>query len=69
MTRAAEKAGRGIRRDFRALNQLEVTTIGPGGFVSEADHRAERSLARELGLAGPGYGFLMEEAGKGDRQN
>jgi myo-inositol-1(or 4)-monophosphatase len=63
MTRAADKAARGLRRDFGEVEQLQVSVKGPGNFVSTADHRAEKTIRQELTRARPGYGFLMEESG------
>jgi myo-inositol-1(or 4)-monophosphatase len=64
MTAAALKAGKGLKRDFAELANLNVSKKGPGDFVSEADKRAERILFQELSKARPGYGFLMEESGE-----
>ena len=63
MTAAARKAGRGLARDFGAVEQLQVSLKGPANFVSAADLRAEETLYDELARARPGYGFLMEERG------
>jgi myo-inositol-1(or 4)-monophosphatase len=63
MTRAADKAARGLRRDFGEIEQLQVSLKGPGNFVSTADTRAEKLIRQELARARPGYGFLMEESG------
>jgi myo-inositol-1(or 4)-monophosphatase len=63
MVAAVLKAGKGLKRDFGELENLQVSTKGPGDFVSIADKRAERTLHQELEKARPGYGFLMEESG------
>ena len=63
MTAAALKAGRGLKRDFGEVENLQVSVKGPGDFVSNADRRAEKTLFEELSRARPGYGFLMEESG------
>ncbi len=63
MTAAARKAARSLLHDFREVEQLQVSVKGTNDFVSEADIRAEKILARELGHARPDYGFLMEESG------
>ena len=70
MTNAAIKAGRGLKRDFGEIGQLQVSMKGPGDFVSLADKRAEKTLYEELAKARPGYGFVMEESGadRGNRQ-
>jgi myo-inositol-1(or 4)-monophosphatase len=64
MTNAALKAGRGLKRDFGEIEQLQVSMKGPGDFVSLADKRSEKILFDELSKARPGYGFVMEEAGR-----
>ncbi|MFN3891611.1 MAG: inositol monophosphatase family protein [Beijerinckiaceae bacterium] len=63
MTAAAIKAGRGLKRDFGEVENLQVSVKGPADFVSAADRRAEKTLFEELSKARPGYGFLMEEQG------
>ena len=64
MTNAAIKAGRGLKRDFGEVEQLQVSLKGPGDFVSLADKRAEKTIYEELSRARPGYGFVMEEGGR-----
>ncbi len=64
MTAAAIKAGRGLKRDFGEIGNLQVSMKGPGDFVSLADKRSEKTLFEELSKARPGYGFVMEESGK-----
>jgi myo-inositol-1(or 4)-monophosphatase len=63
MTAAALKAGRGLKRDFGEVENLQVSVKGPGDFVSAADRKAEKILFEELSKARPGYGFVLEEAG------
>jgi myo-inositol-1(or 4)-monophosphatase len=63
MTAAAQKAGRGLRRDFGEVENLQVSVKGPGDFVSAADRKAEKILFDELSKARPGYGFVLEESG------
>ena len=63
MTNAAIKAGRGLKRDFGELENLQVSQKGTGDFVSLADRRSEKTLYEELSKARPGYGFIMEERG------
>ena len=63
MVTAVLKAGKGLKRDFGELENLQVLTKGPGDFVSIADKKAERSLHQDLEKARPGYGFVMEETG------
>jgi myo-inositol-1(or 4)-monophosphatase len=64
MTAAALKAGRGLKRDFGEVENLQVSLKGPGDFVSAADRKAEKVLFEELSKARPGYGFVMEESGE-----
>ena len=64
MTNAAIKAGRGLKHDFGEIGQLQVSMKGTGDFVSLADKRSEKTLFEELSKARPGYGFVMEEAGR-----
>ncbi|MBO6637456.1 MAG: inositol monophosphatase [Roseitalea sp.] len=63
MVQAAMKAGRGLARDFGEVQNLQVSVKGPGDFVSQADHKAEKTIYEELRRARPDYGFLMEEGG------
>ena len=64
MVRAAEKAGRGLIRDFGEVDQLQVSRKGPGDFVSAADLKAEQTVQEELKKGRPEFGFLMEESGR-----
>ena len=64
MTAAALKAGRGLKRDFGEVENLQVSVKGPGDFVTAADRKAEKIVHEELARARPGYGFVMEEAGE-----
>ena len=64
MAAAAEKAARGLKRDFGEIEQLQVSRKGPSDFVSAADLKAERTIRAELEKARPKFGFLLEEAGE-----
>lgn len=64
MCKAADKAARGLRRDFGEVEQLQVSQKGPADFVSNADIKAERTIKEELKKARPNFGFLMEESGE-----
>lgn len=64
MIKAARKAGRSLVKDFREVENLQVSAKGPGDFVSKADREAERILREELLGARPTYGFLGEEGGE-----
>jgi len=63
MVSAAQKAARGLRRDFGEVQQLQVSQKGPADFVSTADLKADRILREELGKARPTFGILTEESG------
>ena len=63
MMKAARKAGRSLVKDFREVENLQVSMKGAGDFVSKADYRAEEILKEELMGARPTYGWLGEEGG------
>ncbi|TFL17306.1 inositol monophosphatase family protein [Jannaschia formosa] len=62
MIKAARKAGRGLIKDFGEVENLQVSSKGPGDFVSRADRRAEETIRAELMEARPNYGWLGEES-------
>lgn len=64
MIKAARRAARGLVKDFREVENLQVSTKGPGDFVSRADREAERVIREDLLTARPNYGFLGEEGGE-----
>jgi myo-inositol-1(or 4)-monophosphatase len=64
MIKAARYAGRSLMRDFKEVENLQVSSKGPGDFVSRADMKAEEILHEELMEARPNYGFLGEEGGE-----
>lgn len=64
MIKAARKAGRSLVKDFREVENLQVSAKGPGDFVSRADREAERIIKEELRGARPSYGWLGEETGE-----
>ena len=64
MMKAARKAGRSLVKDFREVENLQVSMKGAGDFVSRADTEAERILREELMGARPTYGWLGEESGE-----
>ena len=63
MVAAAQKAARGLVRDFGEVEQLQVSRKGPADFVSASDRQVEDTLFKELRKARPTFGFLMEERG------
>ncbi len=62
MIKAARKAGRSLVKDFREVENLQVSSKGPGDFVSRADLAAERIIREELTAARPSYGWVGEES-------
>ncbi|GAA6176714.1 inositol monophosphatase family protein [Sulfitobacter pacificus] len=64
MIKAARKAGRALTKDFREVEQLQVSVKGAGDFVSKADIAAEQIIKSELMNARPTYGWLAEEGGE-----
>ena len=69
MLKAARKAGRALVKDFREVENLQVSMKGAGDFVSRADLAAEQILKEELMGARPTYGWLAEEGGGEDGQD
>ncbi|MBV1927025.1 MAG: inositol monophosphatase [Rhodobacteraceae bacterium] len=63
MIKAARAAGRSLVKDFREVENLQVSMKGAGDFVSKADIAAEEILKEELLAARPTYGWLAEEGG------
>ena len=53
--RAAERAARGLIRDFGEVENLQVSRKGAADFVSNADTDAEKILVGELSKARPGW--------------
>jgi len=69
MIKAARRAGRGLVKDFREVENLQVSMKGAGDFVSRADIQAEKTLKAELMGARPTYGWLAEEGGGEEGQD
>ena len=63
------KASRSLIRDFGELENLQVSSKGPGDFVSSADKRTEKTLIEELQKAHPDYGIITEETGIINKSN
>ncbi len=61
MIKAARTAARGLVKDFREVENLQVSSKGAGDFVSRADIAAERTLRDILLSERPNYGWLGEE--------
>lgn len=64
MVQAAQKAAKGLTRDFGEVENLQVSKKGPSDFVSSADLYAEKKLREALEKARPDFGFLLEEGGR-----
>ncbi|ETX28404.1 inositol monophosphatase family protein [Roseivivax isoporae] len=64
MMKAARKAGRSLVKDFREVENLQVSMKGAGDFVSRADLAAEKILREELLGARKTYGWVAEEGGE-----
>ena len=47
ITKACLKASKSIIRDFGEIEKLQVSSKGPGDFVSSADKRTEKILISE----------------------
>jgi len=69
ITRACLKASRALIRDFGELENLQVSSKGPGDFVSSADKRTEKIIIEELQKAHPEYGIITEETGIINKKN
>lgn len=69
MMKAARKAGRSLIKDFREVENLQVSMKGAGDFVSRADLAAEKIVKEELMGARPTYGWLAEEGGEEEGQD
>ncbi len=63
MHKACMKASRSLIRDFGEIEKLQVSSKGPGDFVTSADKRTEKIIIEELLKAHPDYGILSEEIG------
>ena len=62
MIKAARAAGRSLAKDFREVENLQVSSKGAGDFVSRADVAAEEIIRDMLMEARPNYGWLGEES-------
>ena len=69
ITRACSKASRSLIRDFGEIENLQVSSKGPGDFVSSADKRTEGIIIDELLKAHSNYGIISEEAGIINKSN
>jgi len=67
--KACVKASKSLIRDFGEIEKLQVSSKGPGDFVSAADKRSEKIIIEELSKAHPDYGILSEESGEMNKDN
>lgn len=63
MHKACMKASKSLIRDFGEIENLQVSSKGPGDFVTSADKRTEKIIIEELLKAHSDYGIVSEEAG------
>ena len=63
ITKACMKASKPLIRDFGERENLQVSSKGPGDFVTSADKRTEKIIIEELQKAHPDYGIITEESG------
>ena len=69
ITKACMKASRSLIRDFGEIENLQVSSKGPGDFVTSADKKTEKILIEELQKAHPEYGIITEETGIINKSN
>ncbi|MDP5217779.1 inositol monophosphatase family protein [Ruegeria sp. 2205SS24-7] len=69
MIKAARKAGRSLVKDFREVENLQVSSKAAGDFVSKADLSSEAIIKEELRGARPTYGWIAEEGGAEDGED
>ena len=62
MMKAARAAARSLVKDFREIENLQVSSKSAGDFVSRADIAAEKIIRDMLTEARPTYGWLGEES-------
>ena len=62
MINAARKAGRALVKDFREVENLQVSSKAAGDFVSRADIASEKIIREMLMEARPNYGWCGEES-------
>ena len=63
ITKACMKASKPLIRDFGEIENLQVSSKGPGDFVTSADKRTEKIIIEEQQKAHPDYGIITEESG------
>ena len=61
MTKAAYKAGNILIKDFREVENLQVSKKGIGDFVTSADLNSEKTIIKILEKAYPEIKIISEE--------
>ena len=69
ISKACMKASKSLIRDFGEIENLQVSSKGPGDFVSSADKRTEKIIIDELQKAHPEYAIISEEIGLINKSN
>jgi len=69
MIKTARKAGRSLVKDFREVENLQVSVKGAGDFVSRADIAAEKIIRDDLIGGRPTYGWVGEESAAVDGED
>ena len=69
IVKACMKASKSLIRDFGEIENLQISSKGPGDFVTSADKRTEKILIDELQKAHPEYGIITEETGIINKSN
>ena len=69
ISKACMKASKSLIRDFGEIENLQISSKGPGDFVTSADKRTEKILIDELQKAHPEYGIITEETGIINKSN
>ena len=63
LPRNCMKASKSLIRDFGEIENLQVSSKGPGDFVTSADKRTEKIIIEELQKAYPKHCIISEETG------
>ena len=69
MAKTCLKASRSLIRDFGEIENLQVSSKGPGDFVTSADKRTEKIIIEELQKAHPEFCIITEESGIINKSN
>ena len=60
ITKACMKASKPLIRDFGEIENLQISSKGPGDFVTSADKRTEKIIIEELQKAHPDTELLQK---------